>query len=169
MILHRARPPERNGLHLVSDDFKSTNSNATRPSSARALLQKAGLVPVGHAWRIVFVSPNLGGLWAATEAGLGIVLRTSIGRSRSIRQLKPRLQQPLAGASDRDRCGIRAFPEVRVFSQRKRQINIQCQPIKRGRARQRMVHLPDRRSRTLLCLFAGNMGQGPLNDGAGNP
>ncbi|WP_332304392.1 LysR substrate-binding domain-containing protein [Rhizobium sp. GR12] len=45
---------------------------------------------LGLAWRIAFVSPSLGGLWAATEAGLGIALRTPIGRPRSIRQLESR-------------------------------------------------------------------------------
>ncbi|MBP1856871.1 LysR substrate-binding domain-containing protein [Rhizobium herbae] len=44
----------------------------------------------GLAWRIAFVSPSLGGLWAATAAGLGIALRTPVGRPQSIRQLEPR-------------------------------------------------------------------------------
>jgi DNA-binding transcriptional LysR family regulator len=38
-------------------------------------------------WRIAFVSPSLGGLWAATAAGLGIALRTTIGKPASVRQL----------------------------------------------------------------------------------
>ncbi|MES5047148.1 hypothetical protein ABVB72_17885 [Rhizobium nepotum] len=37
-------------------------SNATRPSPAGALSPKVGSVPVGLAWRIVFVSQSLGGL-----------------------------------------------------------------------------------------------------------
>ena len=41
----------------------------------------------GLAWRIAFVSPSLGGLWAATAAGLGIALRTPIGLPASIRML----------------------------------------------------------------------------------
>lgn len=44
----------------------------------------------GIAWRIAFVSPSLGGLWAATAAGLGIALRTPIGRPQSVRQLETR-------------------------------------------------------------------------------
>lgn len=43
----------------------------------------------GLAWRIAFVSPSLGGLWAATAAGLGIALRTPIGRPSSVRRLDP--------------------------------------------------------------------------------
>lgn len=41
------------------------------------------------AWRIAFVSPSLGGLWAATAAGLGIALRTPFGRPPSVRVLDP--------------------------------------------------------------------------------
>ncbi|WP_092036703.1 LysR substrate-binding domain-containing protein [Methylobacterium pseudosasicola] len=41
----------------------------------------------GLAWRIAFVSPSLGGLWAATAAGLGIALRTPIGLPASIGML----------------------------------------------------------------------------------
>ena len=44
----------------------------------------------GLAWRIAFVSPSLGGLWAATAAGLGIALRTPVGRPQSVRLLEPR-------------------------------------------------------------------------------
>ncbi|PKU25090.1 LysR family transcriptional regulator [Telmatospirillum siberiense] len=42
------------------------------------------------AWRIAFVSPSLGGLWAATAAGLGIALRTPVGPPPSVRLLDPR-------------------------------------------------------------------------------
>ncbi len=41
----------------------------------------------GIAWRIAFVSPSLGGLWAATAAGLGIALRTPFGRPSGVRVL----------------------------------------------------------------------------------
>jgi DNA-binding transcriptional LysR family regulator len=37
--------------------------------------------------RIAFVSPSLGGLWAATAAGLGIALRTPFGRPSSVQVL----------------------------------------------------------------------------------
>lgn len=45
---------------------------------------------LGIAWRVAFVSPSLGGLWAATAAGLGIALRTPIGRPQSVRLLDPK-------------------------------------------------------------------------------
>lgn len=41
----------------------------------------------GISWRIAFVSPSLGGLWAATGAGLGIALRTPFGRPSSVQVL----------------------------------------------------------------------------------
>jgi len=47
-------------------------------------LDKAGI-----AWRVAFVSPSLGGLWAATAAGLGIALRTPAGRPGSVERLEP--------------------------------------------------------------------------------
>jgi DNA-binding transcriptional LysR family regulator len=43
----------------------------------------------GIAWRIAFVSPSLGGLWAATAAGLGIALRTPFALPSSLRVLEP--------------------------------------------------------------------------------
>jgi DNA-binding transcriptional LysR family regulator len=43
----------------------------------------------GLSWRLAFVSPSLGGLWAATAAALGITLRTPIGLPRSVRMLDP--------------------------------------------------------------------------------
>ena len=44
----------------------------------------------GISWRLAFTSPSLAGLWAATRAGLGVTLRTSIGLPGSLRVLKPR-------------------------------------------------------------------------------
>lgn len=41
----------------------------------------------GIAWRIAFVSPSLGGLWAATAAGLGVALRTPFGRPSGVQVL----------------------------------------------------------------------------------
>jgi DNA-binding transcriptional LysR family regulator len=43
----------------------------------------------GLPWRLAFVSPSLGGLWAATAAGLGIALRTPVGRPQSVCVLDP--------------------------------------------------------------------------------
>ncbi|ACB94177.1 LysR substrate-binding domain-containing protein [Beijerinckia indica] len=41
------------------------------------------------AWRLAFTSPSLAGLWAATEAGLGITVRTPLGMPRSLSALDP--------------------------------------------------------------------------------
>ena len=41
------------------------------------------------AWRIAFFSQSLGGLWAATAAGLGIALRTTIGHPSAVQRLDP--------------------------------------------------------------------------------
>lgn len=51
-------------------------------SIACDVLDRAGLP-----WRIAFVSPSVGGLWAATAAGLGVALRTPIGLPAAVRQL----------------------------------------------------------------------------------
>ncbi|MCG5263171.1 LysR family transcriptional regulator [Cupriavidus gilardii] len=49
--------------------------------AATAALDRAGIP-----WRISFTSPNLGGLWAAAAAGLGLVVRTPYGLPASLRQ-----------------------------------------------------------------------------------
>ncbi len=43
----------------------------------------------GISWRLAFVSPSLGGLWAATAAALGITVRTPVGLPRGVRRLDP--------------------------------------------------------------------------------
>lgn len=48
-------------------------------SRATACLDHAGI-----AWRIVFVSHSLSGIWAAVQAGLGVTLRTRIGMPGSL-------------------------------------------------------------------------------------
>jgi DNA-binding transcriptional LysR family regulator len=40
---------------------------------------------VGIAWRVVFVSHSLSGIWAAVQAGLGITLRTRVGMPANLR------------------------------------------------------------------------------------
>lgn len=40
---------------------------------------------VGIAWRVVFVSHSLSGIWAAVQAGLGITLRTRVGMPGNLR------------------------------------------------------------------------------------
>lgn len=44
----------------------------------------------GIPWRIAFVTPSLGGLWAATAAGLGVAVRTSLGRPVTVGLLDER-------------------------------------------------------------------------------
>jgi DNA-binding transcriptional LysR family regulator len=41
----------------------------------------------GIAWRIAFISPSLGGLWAATAAGLGLTIRTPIGLPKTVQPI----------------------------------------------------------------------------------
>ncbi len=47
----------------------------------------AALDEAGIAWRLVFTSPSLSGLWAAAEAGLGITLRTIISMPNTLAAL----------------------------------------------------------------------------------
>ena len=49
----------------------------------------AALDQAGIPWRLVFSSPSLAGLWAATEAGLGITLRTAVGMPKTLVALDP--------------------------------------------------------------------------------
>jgi DNA-binding transcriptional LysR family regulator len=51
-------------------------------SAAINALDRAGI-----AWRLAFVSPSLGAIWAATAAGLGLSVRTGIGLPPSVRPL----------------------------------------------------------------------------------
>ncbi|MGR9247815.1 MULTISPECIES: LysR substrate-binding domain-containing protein [Rhizobium] len=53
-------------------------------SAATKALDEAGI-----SWRLAFVSPSLGGLWAATAAGLGLTIRTPIGLPAKVRPLTP--------------------------------------------------------------------------------
>jgi len=46
-------------------------------------------------WRIVFTSPNLPALWAATEAGLGITPRTAFGLPKSLTILPANSDLPM--------------------------------------------------------------------------
>jgi DNA-binding transcriptional LysR family regulator len=51
-------------------------------AAAIAALDRAGI-----AWRIVFSSPSLGGVWAAVAAGLGVTVRTALALPPSLRVL----------------------------------------------------------------------------------
>jgi DNA-binding transcriptional LysR family regulator len=72
-------------------------------SAGIAALDQAGL-----GWRLSFTSPSLAGLWAATEAGLGVTLRTTIALPRSLTVLKPA------------HSGLPALPKVRLTLCRKK-------------------------------------------------
>lgn len=45
-------------------------------------------------WRITFTSPSLSGIWAATEAGLGLTVRTALGVPDTLRSPHPRPELP---------------------------------------------------------------------------
>ncbi len=51
-------------------------------SAATAALDRAGIP-----WRVTFSSPNLGGLWAAAAAGLGLTVRSRYGLPAGVRAL----------------------------------------------------------------------------------
>jgi DNA-binding transcriptional LysR family regulator len=59
-------------------------------------------------WRLAFTSPSLAGLWAATEAGLGVTLRTAISLPPSLTVLKP------------SSSGLPVLPKVQLTLCRKR-------------------------------------------------
>lgn len=54
-------------------------------SAATKALDEAGI-----SWRLAFVSPSLGGLWAATAAGLGLTIRTPVGLPAKVRRWRRR-------------------------------------------------------------------------------
>ncbi|MFT4183956.1 MAG: LysR substrate-binding domain-containing protein [Rhizobium sp.] len=56
------------------------------PCLLRSIATKV-LDHAGVGWRISFVSPSLGGLWAATAAGLGLTIRTPLGLPDKVRPL----------------------------------------------------------------------------------
>lgn len=57
---------------------------------APCLLRTAAIKALDSAgipWRLAFVSPSLGGLWAAAAAGLGVTIRTPIGLPDKVKPL----------------------------------------------------------------------------------
>jgi len=59
---------------------------------APCLLRTAAIDALDRAnipWRLSFVSPSLGGLWAATAAGLGITIRTPLGLPAKVKPVSP--------------------------------------------------------------------------------
>ncbi|MGL4959785.1 MAG: LysR substrate-binding domain-containing protein [Inquilinus sp.] len=53
-------------------------------TAATTALDRAGIP-----WRLAFISPSLGGLWAAVAAGLGVTIRTDFGLPAGVRVLDP--------------------------------------------------------------------------------
>lgn len=71
------------------------------PCLMRTAATKA-LDAAGLSWRLAFVSPSLGGLWAAAAAGLGVTVRTPIGLPAKVKPLSPRE----AGLPDLPKLGL---------------------------------------------------------------
>lgn len=72
--------------------FSSTRPLPLTALEAPCLLRRIGcdhLDRAGIAWRLAFETPSLGGLWAATAAGLGVALRTPIGLPQDVQILNP--------------------------------------------------------------------------------
>ncbi|MDK4732550.1 LysR substrate-binding domain-containing protein [Rhizobium sp. CNPSo 3490] len=75
------------GWHAASGEPMPLSS-LEAPCLLRSAATKA-LDAAGISWRLAFVSPSLGGLWAATAAGLGLTIRTPIGLPAKVRALAP--------------------------------------------------------------------------------
>jgi DNA-binding transcriptional LysR family regulator len=73
------RPAEGEPMPLAALEAPCIFRNAATKALDRA----------GAAWRLAFETPSLGGLWAATAAGLGMTARTEIGLPASLRALEP--------------------------------------------------------------------------------
>ena len=72
----------------------------------------------GISWRLAFTSPSLAGLWAATDAGLGVTLRTTIGLPRALTVLKPRSSGlPALPKVPLTLCKMKAEPAVNQLSE----------------------------------------------------
>lgn len=72
--------------------FSSSQPLPLTALEAPCLLRRIGcdqLDRAGIPWRLAFETPSLGGLWAATAAGLGVALRTPIGLPADLRILNP--------------------------------------------------------------------------------
>lgn len=59
-------------------------------TAATTALDRAGIP-----WRLAFVSPSLGGLWAAVAAGLGVTIRTDFALPAGVRVLQQAAAPPL--------------------------------------------------------------------------
>lgn len=77
----------------------------------------------GISWRLAFTSPSLAGLWAATGAGLGVTLRTTIGLPPTLAVLKARSGLPLLPKVPLTLCRMKgdSTPAVKRLSEILRQ------------------------------------------------
>ncbi len=71
------RPPRGEPLPLAA-----LEAPCLLRSAAIDALDRAGI-----AWRLAFVTPSLGGLWAAAASGLGVTVRTPLGLPERVRAL----------------------------------------------------------------------------------
>jgi DNA-binding transcriptional LysR family regulator len=60
----------------------------------------SALDAAGLAWRVVFTSPSLAGLWAAVDAGLGITLRTAASKPAHLSVITPKAGLPRLPVTD---------------------------------------------------------------------
>ena len=81
-------PRNAAGAWPATEDEKLPLIAFEPPCLFRACAAEA-LDRAGIPWRLAFTSPNLGGLWAATAAGLGLTVRTEIGLPATVRALVP--------------------------------------------------------------------------------
>lgn len=86
--LHWLGPAEADGLRYAADGAPVPLVALEAPCILRTLACEQ-LDRHGLSWRLAFVSPSLGGLWAATSAGLGVAVRTSFGIPSSVKPLDP--------------------------------------------------------------------------------
>jgi DNA-binding transcriptional LysR family regulator len=80
--IHWIAPPDWPGLSMVGSEplpLVGFETPCVFSAIAIAALDKAGIP-----WRLAFSSPSLASLWAATQAGLGITLRTAVGLPQTL-------------------------------------------------------------------------------------
>jgi len=99
---------DADGLRQVTPDAPVPLVMLEAPCLLRTLACEA-LDRHGLSWRLAFVSQSLGGMWAATSAGLGVSVRIGFGAPASVRALDPTA------------CGLPALPALRLALLRARQ------------------------------------------------
>jgi DNA-binding transcriptional LysR family regulator len=74
----------RAGRHAEPVPLVALEAPCLLRTMATEALDRAGI-----SWRLVFISPSLGGIWAAVAAGLGVTVRTRLGLPAGLRILAP--------------------------------------------------------------------------------